>query len=63
MIRRLRRKFILINMSLVFAVLLVVFAAVCYSSYRRLREESFRAMELILAEESGPLRLRGNRLS
>ena len=27
MIRRLRRKFILINMSLVFAVLLVVFAA------------------------------------
>ena len=59
MIRRLRRKFILINMSLVFAVLLVVFAAVCYSSYRRLREESFRAMELILAEESGPLRLRG----
>lgn len=35
MIQKLRKKFIVINMSLVLVVLLVVFCAVCFSSYQR----------------------------
>lgn len=60
MIRKLRRKFILINMALVFAVLLVVFVAVCYSSYRNLEEESKRAMYLALSPQEGGGRQRGD---
>lgn len=48
MIQKLRRKFILINMSLVTLVLLIVFTAVCTSSYRRLAGESVSAMRQAL---------------
>ncbi len=44
MIHKLRKKFILINMMLVGAVLLVVFCAVCLSTHHRLREDSLNAM-------------------
>ena len=37
MIQKLRKKFVLVNMLLVSVVLLVVFGAVCFSSYHRLR--------------------------
>jgi hypothetical protein len=40
MIKALRRKFILVNMLLVFFVLLVVFTTFCVSSYRRAAEEN-----------------------
>ena len=39
MIQKLRKKFVLVNMLLVSVVLLVVFGAVCFSSYHRLRRE------------------------
>ena len=44
MIRRLRQKFVLVNMLLVAAVLLIAFTALCVTSYHRLREESLVAM-------------------
>ena len=36
MIQKLRRKFVLINMSLVFSVLLIVFSVFLYTNYQRL---------------------------
>jgi len=44
MITRLRRKFILINMTLVSLVLLIVFAALFMSNYQRLQAESRAAL-------------------
>ncbi|GAB6179690.1 HAMP domain-containing sensor histidine kinase [Desulfotomaculum defluvii] len=44
MIKKLRRKFILINMTLVSLVLLIVFAAIFFSSYQRLQSESHEAL-------------------
>lgn len=49
MIKKLQRKFILINMALVILVLLIVFATIFMSNYQRLQSEShealYRAME------------------
>lgn len=44
MIKKLRRKFILINMALVSVVLLVVFGVQCFSTFQRARDDSFKAM-------------------
>ncbi len=44
MIQKLRRKFILINMTLVSLVLLIVFAALFMSNYQRLQSESRAAL-------------------
>lgn len=45
MLKKLKRKFILINMLFVAAVLLCVFAAVCTAAYRRLSADMERALE------------------
>ena len=44
MIRKLRRKFVLINMLFVSAVLLAVFAVLCLSTYRQIRTDSDEAL-------------------
>ena len=44
MIPKLRKKFVLVNMLLVSVVLLVVFGAVCFSSYHRLRRGCLDAL-------------------
>lgn len=49
MIHKLRRKFILINMSLVTAVLLVVFGALCLSTYRSEKQANLSVLEQTLA--------------
>ena len=51
MIHKLRRKFILINMTLVSLVLLIVFAAICFFSYQRMQMESYDAMRRAIARE------------
>lgn len=51
MIQQLRRKFILINMSLVCVVLLVVFGVFCFSSYQDLTSQSREAMRRILTHK------------
>lgn len=53
MIQRLRKKFILINMLLVTLVLLIVFSVLCFSSYRRLQNDSNDAMMRALSREEG----------
>lgn len=45
MIKRLRRKFILINMALISLVLLIVFAIIFMSNYQRLQSESRDALQ------------------
>jgi len=52
-ILNLRKKFILINMSLVSLVLIIVFAAISISSYQRLKDESFRTMEKVVSGDMG----------
>jgi signal transduction histidine kinase len=44
MIKELRKKFILINMSLISLVMLIVFTSICYFSYDRVKNESYEAM-------------------
>lgn len=44
MLQKLRRKFVLINMLLVSAVLLIAFTALCVFTYQRLYNESHDAM-------------------
>jgi len=44
MLIKLRRKFILINMSLVSLVLIIVFAAVCIYSYQQMKAESYEVL-------------------
>jgi signal transduction histidine kinase len=44
MIKKLRRKFILINMTLVILVLIIVFAAIFISNYQRLQSETHQAL-------------------
>lgn len=44
MIKKLRRKFILINMALVAGVLLIVFGALCFFNYQQLQGRSMEAM-------------------
>jgi signal transduction histidine kinase len=48
MIKDLRRKFILLNMLLVFLVLVVVFTALCVSSHRQAERESLTALQFAL---------------
>lgn len=52
MIKRLRHKFILINMLLVSLVLLVVFGAVFFSTYQNLTAESYNAIRFALSDRS-----------
>lgn len=52
MIPQLRRKFILINMSLVSLVLIIVFIAIGFSSYERTKSESMMAMDKLLDRKS-----------
>ncbi|MBE6907346.1 MAG: two-component sensor histidine kinase [Ruminococcaceae bacterium] len=52
MIQKLRRKFILINMALVTLVLLIVFGALYFSSYQRMRGESFDSMRRIIGRNA-----------
>lgn len=49
MIRKLRRKFVLINMLLVSAVLITVFAVLCFSTYRQIRADSSDALRRALS--------------
>ncbi len=48
MIKKLRRKFILVNMVIVTVMLLVIFGLILGSTGRRLREKSDRSMEFLL---------------
>ena len=52
MIRKLRRKFVLINMLFVSAVLLAVFAVLCLSTYRQIRTDSDEALTRALAMDT-----------
>lgn len=52
MIQKLRRKFILINMSLVFSVLLIVFSVLLYTSFQRLENNSINDMKMALFRSS-----------
>ncbi|WP_283609289.1 sensor histidine kinase [Faecalispora anaeroviscerum] len=52
MIQKLRRKFVLINMSLVFSVLLIVFSVLLYTSYQRLENTSRNDMQMALTRTS-----------
>lgn len=54
MIRRLRRKFVLINMSLVTIVLLAVLSVLCYSNFHRYRSDSMAAMIRTLETPDDP---------
>lgn len=52
MIKKLRRKFILINMILVTVVLLIVFSALCWSNYRKLESDSINEMRRTLGRDT-----------
>lgn len=52
MIRRLRWKFVLINMALVATVLIIVFTVITIASYRQLRSDGDTAMRIALAWEA-----------
>lgn len=52
MIRRLRRKFVIINMALVAAVLLIVFGVICVSSYQQQRAQGQGAMKMALMRDA-----------
>lgn len=51
MIKALRKKFILVNMLLVFLVLLIVFSTMCIASYRRLEHDSIRTLKMAVSRE------------
>lgn len=53
MIQKLRRKFILVNMSLVSLVLLIVFTSIGIFTYQRLSDDSVLAMERVLDFKQG----------
>lgn len=53
MLKKLRRKFILINMLLVGAVLLCVFVAVCTSSYQSLTSDVSRSLQMAVELPGG----------
>lgn len=46
MIKKLRKKFIITNMSLVSVVLIVVFSVLCISSYKRINRENYNALKM-----------------
>lgn len=48
MIKKLRKKFIFINMALVTLVLLIVFSTLCFTSYHSMRRQSFDFMRRII---------------
>jgi signal transduction histidine kinase len=52
-IRALRKKFIAINMLLIFLVLLIVFSAVCVSGYKREAEESRMTLQTLADRRDG----------
>lgn len=52
MIRKLRRKFVLINMLFVSAVLLAVFAVLCLSTYRQIRTDTDEALSRALTMDA-----------
>jgi len=51
MIKSLRKKFIFINMLLVFAVLIIVFFAQFASTHRQLQEESYQSLQMALEKK------------
>lgn len=53
MIRKLRRKFILINMMLVSLVLIIVFTSICFFSYQRMKAESYDVMKRVMDNKEG----------
>lgn len=53
MMKKLRRKFVLINMSLVSLVMLIIFTSICISGYERMRNESYQVMQRALENKSG----------
>jgi signal transduction histidine kinase len=53
MIKELRKKFILINMSLVSLVMIIIFASICISSYERMKDESYQVMERVIDSHEG----------
>lgn len=53
MIRKLRQKFVCIIMALISAVLLIVFSAICLSSYGQQQAEAYDAMRLELNRQPG----------
>ena len=55
MIRKLRKKFILINMSLVTLVLLIVFGVLCFTNYKKYQMDSDIALNHALSEGRGSL--------
>ena len=55
MIKKLRKKFILINMSLVTLVLLIVFGVLCFTNYKRYQMDSDIALNHALSEGRGSL--------
>lgn len=57
MIRKLRWRFVLINMSLVAVVLIALFSAICVSSYRSLAQDSSEAMHRELTDFRRQIRL------
>ncbi len=55
MIIKLRKKFILINMALVSLVLVIVFSLICFSSYQRMKADSYEVMYKAL-EDRGDMK-------
>jgi signal transduction histidine kinase len=53
MLKKLRRKFILINMSLLSLVLMIVISAVGYFNYQQLKNESFAVLQRTLSDDGG----------
>ncbi|MDR3207105.1 MAG: two-component sensor histidine kinase [Oscillospiraceae bacterium] len=53
MLETLRKKFIAVNMALVFVVLAAVLAGMCVSSYSRARSETERALAMALSRRDG----------
>ncbi|MDD4238876.1 MAG: HAMP domain-containing sensor histidine kinase [Desulfotomaculaceae bacterium] len=53
MIRKLRRKFIFINMTLVSLVLIIVFASICIFSYQQTKAESYDVMQRVINSDIG----------
>jgi hypothetical protein len=56
MIRRLRLKFVLMNMAFVSVLLAAVFAVVLHNTQNQLAQASLRALEQAALEHLGPVR-------
>ncbi|AHM56081.1 sensor protein DltS [Peptoclostridium acidaminophilum DSM 3953] len=54
MIKKLQKKFIFINMTLIGLVMIIVFAAICFFSYQWTARDSYRAMEKVIEREGMP---------